>query len=283
MPAPQAWHHRDHDFPDSLREVRPAVVALFTLGDRSVLDAPRVAIVGTREMTGYGERITRRLATSLARAGVCIVSGMARGVDATAHRAALEVGGRTAAVLGTGVDVPYPAGHRHLHADIVASGLVISEEASGTRARPGCFPRRNRIIAGLASLTVVVEAGFKSGAHSTVGHALAGTGQVAAVPGPIDSPQSQGCNLLIQQGAQIVTCVNDVFALLGLPPEREERPALPANEQKLWDLLSEQGASTADVLGARSGLPIREMLTALTSLELDGLVEMDPGGVYRTR
>jgi DNA processing protein len=103
------------------------------------------------------------------------------------------------------------------------------------------------------------------------------------VPGPIDSPQSQGCNLLIQQGAHIVTCVNDVFALLGLPPEREERPVLPANEQKLWDLLSEQGASTADMLGARSGLPIREMLTALTSLELDGLVEMDPGGVYRPR
>jgi DNA processing protein len=174
MPAPQPWHCRDADFPVVLRPVKPTVVALFTLGDRSVLDGPRVAIVGTREMTGYGERVTRRLAGALARAGVCIVSGMARGVDASAHRAALEVGGRTVAVLGTGVDVPYPAGHRHLHADIAASGLVISEEAPGTRARPGCFPRRNRIIAGLVSLTVVVEAGFKSGAHSTVGHALGG-------------------------------------------------------------------------------------------------------------
>jgi DNA processing protein len=232
-------------------------------------------------MTAYGERVTRKLAAALARAGACVVSGMARGVDATAHRAALEVGGRTVAVLGTGADVPYPAGHRHLHARIAREGLVISEENPGARAAKGCFPRRNRIIAGLAAVTIVVEAGFRSGANNTVAHALAAGRTVAAVPGPIDAPQSQGCNLLIQQGAHVITCVNDALALMSLRQEAEEAPALPETEQKIWDVLAAEGAATVELIAARTALPLRETLTALTSLEIEGLITADIAGTFR--
>ncbi|HEX6251451.1 MAG TPA: DNA-processing protein DprA [Gemmatimonadaceae bacterium] len=281
--APRVWHCQDADFPPALKDMPHPPLAVWTLGDRSVLDAPCVAIVGTREMTGYGERTARRLATAFTRAGACVVSGMARGVDATAHRAALEAGGRTVAVLGTGVDVPYPAGHRHLHAQIAGAGLVVSEEEPGTRARPGCFPRRNRIIAGLARLTIVVEAGLKGGANITAAAADAAHRQVAAVPGPIDAPQSQGCNRLILDGAAIITCVNDALALMGLPQETEERPVLSDREQKIWDVLGSEEAATVELLTARTALPLRETLTALTTLELDGRVAQDFTGTYRRR
>ena len=281
--VPAVWHCRDADFPHSLIDMPHPPTAVWTLGDRAILDAPCVAIVGTRQMTGYGERVTRRLATALARAGACIVSGMARGVDATAHRAALEVGGRTVAVLGTGVDVPYPVGHHQLHAQIARQGLVVSEEAPGTRARPGCFPRRNRIIAALAQLTIVVEAGLKGGANITAAAADAAHRQIAAIPGPIDAPQSQGCNRLILDGATIITCVNDALALMGLPQEPEERPVLGDGEQKVWDVLGSEGAATVELLTARTALPLRETLMALTTLELDGRVTQDFAGTYRRR
>lgn len=280
---PQVWRCRDADFPPSLLDIPHPPQAVWTLGDRSVLEAPCVAIVGTRQMTGYGERITRRLATALARGGACVVSGMARGVDATAHRAALEVGGRTVAVLGTGVDVPYPVGHRHLHAQIARGGLVVSEVPPGQRARPGCFPRRNRIIAGLAKVTIVVEAGSRSGANSTAAAADAAHRQLAAVPGPIDSPQSEGCNRLILDGATIITCVNDALALMGLQQEPEERPVLGESEQKIWDVLGSEGAATVELMTARTALPLREMLMALTSLELDGRIARDFAGTFRRR
>lgn len=281
--APEVWHCRDADYPQALLDIPHPPQAVWTLGDRAVLDAPCVAIVGTRQMTGYGERTTRRLATALARAGACVISGMARGVDATAHRASLDAGGRTVAVLGTGVDVPYPVGHRHLHSQIARSGLVISEEKPGTRARPGCFPRRNRIIAGLARVTIVVEAGLKSGANSTAAAADAAHRQLAVVPGPIDSPQSQGCNRLILDGAAIITCVNDALALMGLPQEAEERPVLDEGEQKIWDVLGIEGTATVELLTARTALPLRETLMALTSLELDGRVAQDFAGTFRRR
>jgi DNA processing protein len=280
---PQVWHCRDPDFPSSLLDTPHPPQAVWTLGDRSILDAPCVSIVGTRQMTGYGERITRRLATALARGGACVVSGMARGVDATAHRAALEAGGRTVAVLGTGVDVPYPVGHRQLHAQIARNGLVMSEESPGQRAKPGCFPRRNRIIAGLAKVTIVVEAGARSGANSTAAAADAAHRQLAAVPGPIDSPQSEGCNRLILDGAAIITCMNDALALMGLKQEPEERPVLGEREQKIWDVLGIEGAATVELLTARTALPLRETLMALTSLELDGRITQDFAGTFRRR
>jgi DNA processing protein len=288
-PAPPAhraevWHPDSADFPESLRAIPRPPRALWTLGDRSVLDAPRVAIVGTRAMTAYGERVTRRLAAALARAGACVISGMARGIDATAHRAVLEVRGRTAAVLGTGADVPYPAGHRPLHAEIARQGLVLSEESPGVLATRGCFPRRNRLIAGLAKLVIVVEAPFRSGANNTVAHAAELPDcTIAVVPGPIDSPQSQGCNLLLQQGVHPITCANDALALVGLRQEPEEAPPLAPTQQKIWEALSAEGSASVDLIVARTALPLREALVALTSLELEGLVVCDAGGLFHQR
>ncbi|MEY4609477.1 MAG: hypothetical protein RL625_1694 [Gemmatimonadota bacterium] len=205
--------------PDSLRDLSNPPAGLWCVGDPGLLaDSPDrlIAIVGTREPTTYGLRMATRLAAASARAGLVVVSGMARGVDVAAHRAALEAGGRTIGVQGTGVDVPYPVAHRTLLAEMGRRALVISEVEPGTRAFQGCFPRRNRIIAALCRVTLVVEAGFKSGAVNTATQALELGRVVAGVPGRIDDPTAAGVNLLIRDGAQVITDVEDMLGLYGL-------------------------------------------------------------------
>jgi DNA processing protein len=243
-----------------------------------------VAIVGTRDSSHYGERTARNLAGDLARAGVAVVSGMARGIDGVAHRSALEKGGATIAVLGTGVDVPYPAGHRQLHREIASRGLVLSENPPGQTAQRGSFPKRNRIIAALARITVVVEAGHKSGALNTASHALDLGRVVAAVPGEIDREQSAGANQLIRDGAVVITSSADLLALLGLAPAAPERtlPSLPANEQRIWESVGFNFID-CDSLGLKTGLAAPECLAAVTSLELMGLVECSLAGEVRRR
>src|SRR5262249_45833632 len=177
---------------------------------------PIVAIVGTRRATSYGLRTTKALATAFARAGACVVSGMALGIDGAAHRGALEVGGRTVAVLGSGVDVPYPKAHLPIYRDIVEKGLVLSELPPGAPPDRGSFPNRNRIIAGLARLTILVEAPHGSGALHTADFALDAQRDVAVVLGPIDSPQSAGSNLLARDGAHAITSIDDALTLAGL-------------------------------------------------------------------
>ena len=274
----------DADYPAPLTELFDPPPYLFTLGDLSVLARPCVAIVGTRRATPYGERVTTAIAGALAAAGVCVVSGMARGIDAAAHRAALAAGGRTVAVLGSGVDVPYPAAHASLHAEIVARGLVLSEHAPGERAGAGAFPRRNRIIAALASVTIVVEAGFKSGALITATHALDLGRTVAAVPGPIDAPQSAGANELLRDGAAVIATPADALALLGVRAPRPSRDAsaapLAPDEQAVWDALA-TGALDLDSVAARSRLPATRCLAAVTALELSGAIECALTGEIR--
>jgi len=214
------------DLPDCFRDLSRPPAGLWCLGDAGALSGSpdgHVAIVGTREASPYGIRVAERLAAACARAGLVVVSGLARGVDAAAHRAALAEGGRTIGVQGTGVDVPYPASHRTLHEALVARGTVVSEMEPGTRATPGCFPRRNRLIAALCRVTVVVEAGFKSGAINTASQALDLGRTVAAVPGRIDDGGSAGANLLIRDGAQVITETADLLALFG--PEFAQRHA----------------------------------------------------------
>src|SRR5919106_3122282 len=249
----------DDGYPPALLDLRSPPRVLWAIGDLETLAPPVVAIVGTRKATPYGERVTRGMAGALARAGACIVSGMARGIDGYAHTAALDVRGRTVAVLGTGVDVAYPAAHRPLHRRIRERGLLLSEELPGAHAGPGSFPKRNRLIAALASVTIVVEAGAESGAGITAGHALELGRTLAAVPGPIDSPQSKGTNLFIRDGATVIAEVDDAPQLVGLTP-RVRRPnpdiTTPA-EQAVWTALAD-GALDVDSLAARSGLPARE-------------------------
>jgi DNA processing protein len=274
----------DDDYPDSLHALEHPPVALWIMGNIGVVrDHPVVSIVGTRDCTPYGERVTREIGGALARAGATIVSGMALGIDAMAHRAALESAGRTAAVLGTGVDVPYPASHANLHRQIRDYGLVLSESPPGTRARPGCFPRRNRIIAALGLATIVVEAGVKSGALNTSEHVLALDRTLAVVPGPIDSPASLGSNMLMRDGAHPITSVADALALVGLSQPRPANARLEsAEERTVWTALT-RPALDFDALCARAGLPARICIEIVTTLELRGLVECSLTGELRRR
>jgi DNA processing protein len=206
---------------------------------------------------------------------------MARGIDGTAHRAALEAGGRTVAVLGTGIDVPYPAGHRQLHRMIAERGLVLSENPPGMTAHQGAFPKRNRIIAALAPVTIVIEAGHKSGALNTAGQALELGRVVAAVPGPIDSEQSAGSNQLLRDGAVMIASIEDALAVLGVTlPKQRETPDLPDSERRLWDSLGD-GPSDVDCLSAKTGIPLAQCLSSISSLEILGLIECSPAGVIR--
>jgi DNA processing protein len=208
---------------------------------------------------------------------------MALGIDAMAHRAALEAGGRTAAVLGTGVDVPYPAVHRSLHRQIAQRGVIISEAAPGLRAAPGCFPRRNRLIAALGEATIVVEAGVKSGALNTADWVKGMDRDLGAIPGPIDSAQSLGSNMLMRDGANPITCVADALSLLHLSQPRPPDVTLQSpDEESVWKALAKP-ASDFDVLCARTGLPARICIETVSVLELRGLIECSLTGELRRR
>ncbi|MCE9602063.1 MAG: DNA-processing protein DprA [Gemmatimonadetes bacterium] len=277
------------DLPECFRELSRPPAGLWCLGDAgSLAGVPdgHVAIVGTREASPYGIRVAERLAAACAKAGLVVVSGLARGVDAAAHRAALAEGGRTIGVQGTGVDVPYPASHRTLHDALVQRGTVISEMEPGTRATPGCFPRRNRLIAALCRVTLVVEAGFKSGAINTASQALDLGRTVAAVPGRIDDPGSSGANLLIRDGAQVITEIADLLALFG--PEfalRYGESLRPRSEGVVAGRDQAGGSTGRQPLGpglkeeeqGPGGSP-RELAEGLLRAELDGsLRRVGPG------
>lgn len=276
----------DRDYPAPLRELYDPPPFLFVVGKLEVLARRTVAIVGTRRATAYGERATTAIAGALAAAGACVVSGMARGIDAAAHRAALASRGATVAVLGTGVDVAYPVAHRALHRTIGERGLLVSEFPCGTPPEPGSFPRRNRLIAALARLTIVVEAGERSGALITAEHALDLARDVGAVPGPIDAPQSAQSNALIRDGAHAILGPVDALELAGFGSAGASRdgpaPALQGDELRVWNALAD-GTVAIDLLTDRTSLPPNRALAALTSLELAGLVEATVSGEVRRR
>lgn len=248
-----------------------------------MLSGPVVAIVGTRRATAYGLRVTRELSSALARGGACVVSGMALGIDGCAHRAALDVGGRTVAVLGTGVDVAYPRAHVALHSEIGARGLLLSELPPGAHSHGGSFPMRNRIIAALSPVVIVVEAPFKSGALITAHHAMDLGRDVAIVLGPIDSPQSQGSNELLRDGAHAIASIADALSLAKLAPQPRSGPQLDDEiEMRLWEALA-TGAASLDELCARAAVPVAQCLTAVTALELRGAIECALTGEIRRR
>lgn len=279
--AAAVWSKASAEYPAELLDLPNPPDQIYVLGARSTLEAPRVAIIGTRDCTGYGDRTARKISAAIARAGGCVVSGMARGIDACAHRAALEANGKTIAVLGTGVDVPYPRGHAALHREIAERGLVISESRAGTPAFRGCFPRRNRIIAALAHVTIVVEAGYKSGALLTSKDALNLGRTVAAVPGPIDSPHSAGTNELLRDGAHVIATVDDALALAGFPAQPElSLPDLNDKERAIWEALG-QGAAGLEVVASRASLSLRACIAAMTAMELRGLISTGYSGEYR--
>jgi DNA processing protein len=251
-------------------------------GDAEILSRPAVAVVGARSCSRYGAQVARDLARELASAGVVVVSGLARGIDGEAHRGALAAGGLTVAVLGCGIDRDYPRAHAELARRIAESGLVVSEYPPGVEPAPWRFPARNRIVAGLAAATVVVEARKRSGALITADFALELGRDVFAVPGEITSGLSKGTNDLIRQGATPLLGADDVLEALGL--ERAP-PAPPPNlspEAGAVLAVLADGAAALDELSRMTGLGSPEVAVALTELELAGLVA-GGDGLYRAR
>ena len=285
----------DAAFPALLKEIPDPPPLLYAWGDVSSLSRPAVGMVGSRNHTAYGAAAARMLAGGVARQAV-VVSGMARGLDAVAHEAALDAGGASVGVLGNGFGVIYPAANRPLYERMVGHGCLITEHPPGERPHAGAFPRRNRLISGLAGVTVVVEAAPGSGALITADCALDQGRAVLAVPGPITSPTSLGCNKLLQQGAKPALCAADILEELGLASsdvagavagERRGPVAAPADltqlQRALWDAL-ERDPRHVDALVAAvpttMGAGTADVLTALTELELRGLVRQDPGMLF---
>ena len=272
------------EYPEHLREIADPPPVLYMKGDLLAADRWAVAVVGTRRVTAYGRQVVERLVGELSRSGVTIVSGLARGTDALAHRAALEAGGRTLAVLGSGLDRVYPTEHAGLARDIAGRGAVVTEFPLGTPPDALNFPRRNRIISGLAMGTLVVEAGETSGALITSDFALEQGRDVFAVPGSILSPASAGPNRLIQEGAKLVSSAQDILEELNLTAVAQHQAArevLPENETEaaLLRLLSSEPLHV-DELGRTSALPVAEVASALTMMELKGLVRQVGGMNY---
>jgi len=265
----------DAAYPRLLRAAPAPPPLLYLRGALLPTDEWAVAVVGTRTPTSYGREATLRIVRDLAEAGVTVVSGMALGIDGAAHQAALEAGGRTLAVLGSGVDQPYPGRHRRLAEQIAAQGAIISDYPLGTVPAPANFPPRNRIIAGLSLGTVVVEAGERSGSLITVEFALDQGRDVFAVPGHIFSRQSAGAHRLIRAGAQLVTSAEEILAALDLDAasaQREARAELPADpaEARVYELLGYEPCH-ADELARAARLSAAEAAAALAMLELKGM------------
>lgn len=277
----------DLEYPMRLQEIASVPPVLYVRGTLQRDDAA-IAIVGARHATSYGEDLARDLAAELGRRGLTIVSGLARGIDAAAHRGALTAGGRTLAVLGSGLDQIYPPEHKALGEQVAAQGALISEFPLGTPPLRLHFPRRNRIISGLSLGVIVVEAGAGSGALITAHHALEQGREVFAVPGRVHARYSEGCNRLIKAGAKLVETWEDVLGEL-LPQLRPRRslnrvpspppPALPAAEQQVFAILAE-GPLHIDALIVRAGLPGGRVASALVGLEMKGLVRQLTGKVF---
>lgn len=273
----------DADYPEALLAAPDPPLLLFLEGERRQLGAPAVAIVGSRAATPQGEGHARDFAQALAAAGWVVVSGLARGIDAAAHQGALQAGA-TWAVLGCGLDAPYPAAHRPLAAEIAACGLLISEHPPGTPPLAAHFPARNRLIAGLSQGCLVVEAALQSGSLITARLALEAGREVFALPGPLRAPQSAGCHALIQQGAQLVTEPADLLRTLA--PQRLPLPkAAPVQRAQADDadpLLAALGFEPCglDALQARLGWSTAALQARLLTLELDGRLRALPGGRF---
>jgi DNA processing protein len=282
----------DAEYPALRRPIPDPPPVLFAVGDATLLSRPAAAIVGSRDHSSYGAEACRSLAIAAGRAGVVIVSGMARGLDAVAHGAALDGGGTTIGVLGNGHGVIYPAANRLLYDRVATSGLLLSEFPPGERPNAGSFPRRNRLISGLSRVTVVVEAGIGSGALITAGTALDQGREVMAVPGNITSPVSVGTNRLIRDGAAPVLEPADLLQHFPeLASSTSTSSVAPAAVRPLPDALSAGEREIAglfglepihpDELATRSRRPIGEVLGLLCGLEIAGVVEQQPGRVFR--
>lgn len=297
---PSFWTLADADYPRLLLEIPSPPPVLYYRGVVQLQEnqgiKPMVSIVGTREPTDYGKRWTHKISTALAKHGFTVVSGMAAGIDTQAHRGCLEAGGRTLAILGTGVDLIYPPQNRNLYEQIQQQGLVLSEYPAGTRANRVHFPQRNRIIAGLSRAVLVMEAPSKSGALITAYQANDFCRDVYVLPGRLDDQQSIGCLGLLHRGAQVILNEGHLLEMLGAIPDlnlnlavqlplfpQEQSTSVPQLEPELAQVLQALPSEpiSFDVIVQQTGLAAGSVSSALLQLELIGLVSQLPGMRYR--
>jgi len=280
------------EYPQTLLQIYDPPVLLYVRGDTQVLNLPSLSIVGTRKPTLYGTQMAQRLGRELAARGLVIVSGLARGIDAIGHQGALDANGRAIGVLGTGIDLCYPKENKKLYEKVLERGAIISEFPLKTHPAPENFPVRNRIVAGMPLGVVVVEGAEYSGSLITSRLAMEFGREVFGVPGNVTQPVSFAPNLLIKQGAKLVTCGEDVIEELPTPvraalvkaeqPEAEQRnllaaAALNGSQKKLYELLSAEEPMHIDDIVERSGLNSSEVLATLFDLEMKGIVRQSPG------
>lgn len=279
---------RDENYPENLLSIYDPPPFLFVKGETTKDDRDAVAIVGCRSASAYGRRITESIARELAKSGVTIVSGLARGIDSIGHVSALKERGRTLAVFGSGLDVIYPPENRKLAERIRSSGALLSEFLMGTKPEGPNFPRRNRLISGLSLGVVVVEAGARSGALLTANSALEQNRDVFAIPGNLGSKTSEGTNRLIKQGAKLVTSVEDILDELKITTDGERSSALSTQEdisrlsekeKSLFGLITNEPHHIDKIAGLAS-VSVSDALTLLLSLELKGLVKQLSGKMF---
>ena len=279
--------YEDPAYPRRLRESSVPPVVLYVTGDKNILESPAVAGVGSRHSTQYGRDTVRFLCEPLAASGITLVSGLAAGTDTEVHKSALKVGGKTIAVLGTGIDETYPKGHSEVRKLIEQNGAVVSEYPPFTKNAPYMFAVRNRIISGLSLAVVIFEAAKRSGTMITAGWALDDGRDVFAVPGSIFSDKSEGTNRLLKQGAIPALSAEDILDALGIAgasagtvsQKKSERPRLRGSGKIIYDILVE-GAQNLDTLVENTGISSGELLSCLTLLELEGIVKALPGRRY---
>lgn len=273
------------EYPALLKEISDPPLALNVAG-RNLEPGPTIAVVGTRKPTPYGLKVARWFSEELAGAGMIIVSGMARGIDASAHRGALESAGSTVAILGSGLDVCYPRTNRALYEELIEKGTLVSEYEEGTPPLPHHFPTRNRIIAGMSLGVLIVEGKSDGGAMITARLALESSREVFAVPGPVHSSMSAGPHLLLRDGARIVTSPSDVLEELGLqgqlsleidPATREVN--LTPDEARLMEHLGGE-VKLLDLLASSLKMPVSTVSAILCRLEIKGVVSRHPGGRF---
>ena len=284
--------YRGHaDYPAALERIPDPPSLFYLKGSIEPADELSIALVGSRRCTPYGLRIAERLATALARVGLTVVSGLARGIDAAAHRGAIQAGGRTIAVMANGLGEVYPPEHFELAEEIAKAGAVVSEMPMGQGPLAGLFPQRNRIISGLSLGVVVIEATPRSGSLSTAAHAVEQNREVFAVPGPVDSLPSRGCHRLIRDGAKLVETVEDILEELGplvseIKAGAAETPVRHPVELTLSDLersilgrLSDRGVGVDEIVQLTT-MTASQVLATLSVLEVRRLVRRVPGGLF---
>lgn len=280
----------DKEYPSQLKDISDGPICLYIKGDLNSIDFNSnyfIGIVGTRRPTSYGIQITKKFASELSRAGFIVVSGMATGIDAVGHRSALESGGKTIAILGCGVDIPYPPSNIKLYEDIIKnSGLIISEFPPGHRVEKGLFIARNRIISGLSKGVLIIEGLKDSGALITARFAAEQGKEVFASPGPITSPLSQAPHMLLKQGAKLVTSVEDIYEELGLQliPKKKEDIEMQLNnqEKEIFQALQKESL-LIDEIAVQIRQPIHQVLDIISLLEIKGVIEKNSEGKYQVK